>query len=223
MASNLGGFNQVSIENPSTPQPEFNEVWRFKTATETVDDAILISPPLDPGATFRDSLIESGVDFSYFIRAYLSTGGFADSLIDTGTVTLNGLYLVVPTKESQIGNATAAALVLTYMPVVQDNEKYAQNSYERKQLEGRLVPMTVFGQTETREISYNLNFTPGQRALLRSLDDLFNENAITCAMDREGNKIFSRFTKTQPVDTHAGTNLQVTFPQTEYTEAVPRT
>jgi hypothetical protein len=219
-ASNVGGFYQIAITNPSTPQPEYNEVWRFKTATETEDDAIVISPPLDPGATFQDSLVESGVEYSYFCRAYLDTGGFDDSTVESATVYLDGLFLVTPTKTSQRGNAESAALVLTYRPVVQDNEGYASNSYARKEFEGRPKPVTVFGQTKGRELSYNLYFKPSQRSLLDALDALFALNKITCAMDREGNKLHSRFTKTTPIETLGNVTMQITFTQTEYNEAI---
>src|SRR5262249_35838511 len=83
--SNSNGYNLVTITNPtplgSQPAAIYNDVWRYETSAGS-GSAIRIATGVGSTALtgyFKDRTAASGVNYSYFARAFASTGLFAQS------------------------------------------------------------------------------------------------------------------------------------------------
>lgn len=212
------GFNgtgvvQIRIDNSDVPAYQY--VYRYVTS-EGSSTAIRISPKLAADATFLDYQAESGTQYTYFVRAFLSTGGFANSASATVTLTLTFLHIHTLTKSSTSSNANLVVALNPLNPMKKDYEMPSN----QMQFTGRSAEVTAISQTDYLKLSYKVFILTTDTATAAAFNSIFDSRERVCVRDPKGNKVFGKISKRPIVDDNFGTTMQLEVTEEDFTEAL---
>lgn len=207
------GYNLVTVNNPtplgSQPASTYNDIWRYRTASDS-GTAIRIATGVGSTATtayFKDRTAASGVQYSYYARAFAASGLFAQSAVASGTLTLDRLWL----------HAYDDPINLFSMinPTETDTVSVAGRFIE---VDGATNPLFITMARSQRTISVKAvcSKTDGTKA---KIEALIARMKTICVRDGNGNKIFGGCAGYSSNYTAGAIEYTLNFTKVRYTEA----
>lgn len=200
------GTVQIVVTNSDTPA--YQHLY--------VNDQRLDIPLLPPDAVFSYAGAESGIEYDYRVRAFTSSGGFADSDTEVGTQELEGLWLHEATKDLVTSTAVSSVLYIRALSC----EPETKNEVEMMGFKNRAKMVAAFRRGSHKVLSYRVFFTVGEIANLRRLEAWVAAGSILCARDSFGHKVFGRALAISPVDLHIGMEFTLQVIEETYGEFV---
>lgn len=205
------GIITITIDNPTPtgtqPNVSYNEVYRRKQG-ESTWTRIATNIPAD--ASFVDYTPASGQVYEYFVRAWGTNGTYADSLIVSRSISLQGIWL------HEADNPLAT---LHQFKLVSNRSENWQPTAAMMQFAGRRLPVAEYDDTEQRTVSVKL-------ALLKdssdkeALEKLIRSKNTLCYRDARGRKMFCHAFQLPVDDETYGNTVSLTFEEVSYTEEV---
>lgn len=207
------GYNLVTVTNPtplgSQPAATYNEIWRYETSAGS-GTAIRIATGVGSTALtgyFKDRTASSGVQYSYYARAFAASGLFAQSAAATATLTLDRLWLHA--YDDPIN------LFSVVNPTETDTVGVAGRFIE---VDGANDPLFIAMARSMRTISVKAvcNKTDGTKA---KIEALMARMKTICVRDGNGNKIFAGSAGYSANYTAGAIEYTLDFTKVRYTEA----
>ncbi|ESU71177.1 hypothetical protein T260_15140 [Geobacillus thermopakistaniensis] len=205
------GIITITIDNPTPtgtqPNVSYNEVYRRKQG-ESTWTRIATNIPAD--TSFVDYTPASGQVYEYFVRAWGTNGTYADSLIVSRSISLQGIWL------HEADNPLAT---LHQFKLVSDRSENWQPTAAMMQFAGRRLPVAEYDDTEQRTISMKIT-------VLKNSDDreaierLIRSKNTLCYRDGRGRKMFCHAFQLPVDDEVYGNTVSLTFEEVSYSEEV---
>lgn len=203
-AHDAAGYIQICADNSDTPTSQ--QIF--------IDGVQLDTPALPADFVFNYAGAKSGQQISIVVRAFVSTGGFTDSVADLVTQNLAGLFLYEPTKESTTANFVAPPIVL----LAETNEPELMTNSAMVRFRKRVKQVAHIARGSRRILNYSVMAPVAQISLINQLEKWVENGATICAKDNQKHKIFGKITGVVPTDWQKHLTAQLTITENDYTE-----
>ncbi|WP_031405259.1 DNRLRE domain-containing protein [Geobacillus vulcani] len=205
------GTIMLTIDNPTPtgtqPNVSYNEVYRRKQG-ETSWTRITTNIPTD--ASFIDYTPASGQVYEYFVRAWGANGTYADSLIVSESISLQGIWL---------HEADNPAGTLHQFRLISDRSENWQPTAAMMQFAGRRLPVAEYDDTEQRSVSVKITLLKDSGDK-EALEKLIHSKNTLCYRDARGRKMFCHVFQLPFDDEMYGNTVSLTFEEVSYVEEV---
>lgn len=206
------GKIRTAIVNPMPTPPEpaavHNDLYRRQIGTEVW---VRLAAEMAPGVAFDDYTAASGVAYEYQVRALAENGTAIYSAIINATLALTGLWL------HDVLDPGGTILHITRNT---GRAPFWKADVTMLQLEGRRLPMAVFGENEEEGGRWEglLRDSEGTPA---ALEALARRTAILCARDGSGRRLFGVMAEWAPKPQPGGVQtVTIAIDAVDYSEGV---
>lgn len=207
------GKIQLVITNSDSPTKQ--HILAYST-DDGPTSAIRITPDLQPDAVWFDTTAASGKEMNYFVRAYVSTGGFTDSSVETVTQTLTGVWIGKHTKTSTTSNADGSLLNFLLTSSLPTNKE----SYAPMRFKGRSKQVAAFGRGKLKTLECSCEELPADASDTKALRALLRTTATLVIRDNKGRAILGKVSRFAFQDYFEHNRFTFTATRESYSEEV---
>lgn len=185
----IDGTIQCAITNPVTVAAVYSRIKRWEDG-EAESTAIWITPRLPNNSTFIHSQAAAGVTYNFRAVAFLATGGYTESTIETATVEFTELQIHTVTKSLTTGDAE---LSVSISIEGKTSDKIEKNQESVAHL-GRTKYLTYAGVSGNYErMIYNCFIPRSDTQTIDKLLAILAADRLIWSGDRNGRALFGRF------------------------------
>jgi hypothetical protein len=200
------GYIQFLIQNTDTPTGQYI----------FIDGVQLDTPLLPPDALFNYAGATSGEEISVVVRAFVSTGGYTDSVPVLATQNLQGLFLFEPTQELTTANFVSAPI-----RVLEDsNEPEINTGLAMVKLRKRTKQVAHFRRGFWRVLNYSVMVPSPQISVANQLEAWLENRSTVCARDNFSHKVNGNITSLDVADYMNSIRTPLVITENSYQEEV---